>query len=35
VHDSLVYSRWVYLTQRMDAFLQKFFGDPLKPGTGR
>ena len=35
VHDSLVYSRWVYLTQRMEAFLQKFFGDPLKPAPAR
>jgi dipeptidyl aminopeptidase/acylaminoacyl peptidase len=28
VHDSLIHSRWVYMQERMDAFLQKFLGDP-------
>jgi dipeptidyl-peptidase-4 len=27
VHDSLIYSRWIYLCDRMDTFLQKFLGD--------
>ena len=27
VHDSLLHSRWLYLLDRMDTFLQKFLGD--------
>jgi dipeptidyl aminopeptidase/acylaminoacyl peptidase len=27
VHDSLLYGRWLYLVDRMGAFLQKFLGD--------
>ena len=27
VHDSLLHSRWVYMQERMDTFLQKFLGD--------
>jgi dipeptidyl-peptidase-4 len=27
VHDSLIYSRWIYLLGRMDAFLQRVFGN--------
>ena len=26
VHDSLIYSRWLYMFGRMEAFLKKFFG---------
>jgi dipeptidyl-peptidase-4 len=27
VHDSLIYSRWIYLLGRMDTFLQRVFGN--------
>jgi dipeptidyl aminopeptidase/acylaminoacyl peptidase len=27
VHDSLMYSRWMYLLRRMDTFLQRVFGN--------
>jgi dipeptidyl aminopeptidase/acylaminoacyl peptidase len=33
VHDSLMYSRWLYLLGRMDTFLQKFLGSD-KPVAG-
>jgi dipeptidyl aminopeptidase/acylaminoacyl peptidase len=26
VHDSLMYGRWIYMFDRMDKFLKKFFG---------
>jgi dipeptidyl aminopeptidase/acylaminoacyl peptidase len=31
VHDSLMYSRWLYLLGRMDTFLQKFLGESATP----
>ena len=33
VHDSLLYSRWIYTFERMDAFLRKFLGDGAKITT--
>jgi dipeptidyl-peptidase-4 len=33
VHDSLVYSRWIYTFDRMDAFLQRFIGGGAKITT--
>jgi dipeptidyl aminopeptidase/acylaminoacyl peptidase len=34
VHDSLLHSRWVYMQERMETFLDKFFGDPITgPGS--
>lgn len=33
VHDSLMYSRWLYLLGRMDTFLQKFLGAEKQTGT--
>jgi dipeptidyl aminopeptidase/acylaminoacyl peptidase len=33
VHDSLLYSRWIYTFDRMDAFLQRFIGGAAKITT--
>ena len=33
VHDSLLYSRWIYTFERMDAFLKKFIGGGAKIPT--
>jgi len=33
VHDSLLYSRWIYTFERMDAFLKKFIGGGVKIPT--
>jgi len=33
VHDSLLYSRWIYTFDRMDAFLRKFLGTTRKMTT--
>lgn len=33
VHDSLLYSRWIYTFERMDKFLEKFMGTARKIGT--
>ena len=33
VHDSLLYSRWIYTFDRMDAFLKKFLGSPRSKTT--
>jgi dipeptidyl-peptidase 4 len=33
VHDSLLYSRWIYTFERMDAFLKKFIGGGKKIPT--
>jgi dipeptidyl-peptidase-4 len=33
VHDSLLYSRWIYTFDRMDAFLQRFIGGGAKITT--
>jgi dipeptidyl-peptidase-4 len=35
VHDSLLYSRWLYTFERMDAFLRKFLGSGPKISTHR
>jgi dipeptidyl-peptidase 4 len=35
VHDSLIYSRWLYLLGRMDTFLQKFLGEKPVDKGGR
>jgi len=35
VHDSLIYSRWIYLLGRMDTFLQKFIGEATAEKGGR
>jgi dipeptidyl aminopeptidase/acylaminoacyl peptidase len=36
VHDSLLYRRWIYTFDRMDAFLKRFIGEPRVPtDTGR
>jgi dipeptidyl aminopeptidase/acylaminoacyl peptidase len=31
VHDSLLYRRWIYTFDRMDAFLKRFIGEPRVP----
>jgi len=33
VHDSLLYKRWLYTFERMDAFLKKFIGGGRKITT--
>jgi len=36
IHETLLHSRWMYTFDRMEAFLEKFFGEyaPARPGGG-